>query len=95
MYRQYKTYIKTRCNSTIRLYLATCFGGDRPSSGQLRTILRYGKNIFTVTAETCSQIYPNCNYCILFDVCCVMTVHNILYKSDNTQRDGLSQIYIV
>ena len=30
---------------TIRLYLATCFGRDRLSSGQLRTILRYSKNI--------------------------------------------------
>jgi len=29
---------------TIRLYLATCFGRNRPSSGQLRTILRYSKN---------------------------------------------------
>ena len=29
---------------TIRLYLATCFGSKRPSSGQLRTILRYSKN---------------------------------------------------
>jgi len=27
-----------------------------------------------------------------FDVCCVLTVHNILYKSDYTQRNGLSQI---
>jgi len=27
----------------IRLYLATCFGRNRPSSGQLRTILRYSK----------------------------------------------------
>ena len=44
-----------------------------------------------VTAETCSQISPNCNYCILFDVCCVLTVHNILYRFDNTQRDGLSR----
>jgi hypothetical protein len=25
------------------------------------------------------------------DVCCVLTVHNILYKSDNTQQDGLSK----
>ena len=32
----------------------------------------------------------NCNYCILVDVCCVMTVHNILYRFDNTQRDDLS-----
>jgi hypothetical protein len=28
---------------TIRLYLATYFGRERPSSGQLRTILRYSK----------------------------------------------------
>ena len=28
---------------TIRLYLATCFGHKQPSSGQLRTILRYSK----------------------------------------------------
>jgi len=28
---------------TIGLYLATCFGHDRPSSGQLRTTLRYSK----------------------------------------------------
>ena len=33
---------------TIRLYLATCFGRKRPSSGQLRTILRYSKNIFII-----------------------------------------------
>ena len=24
--------------------------------------------------------YGNCNYCILFDVCCVLTVHNILHN---------------
>ena len=24
------------------------------------------------------------------DICCVLTVHNILYKFDNTQWDGLS-----
>ena len=29
---------------TVRLHLATCFGRKRPSSGQLRTILRYSKN---------------------------------------------------
>ena len=28
---------------TIRLYLATCFGRNRPFAGQLRTILRYSK----------------------------------------------------
>ena len=45
-------------------------------------------------AETCSQISPNFNYCVLFDVCCVLTVHSILYRFDNTQRDGHSQIRI-
>jgi len=39
--------------------------------------------------------YKNLKIKILFvttcpDVCCVLTVHNILYKFDNTQRDGLS-----
>ena len=29
---------------TIRLYMAKCVGRKRPSSSQLRTILRYGKN---------------------------------------------------
>ena len=29
---------------TVRFYLAKCFGRKRPSSGQLRTILRYSKN---------------------------------------------------
>jgi len=43
------------------------------------------------TAETCSQISPNCIYCILFDVCCVLTVRNILYRFGYTQRDGLSK----
>jgi len=46
--------------------------------------------MWPVTAETYSQISPNCNYYILFDVYCVLTVHNILHKFDNTQRDGLS-----
>jgi len=32
------------------------------------------------TAETCIQVLPNCNYCMLFDVCCVLTVRNILYE---------------
>ena len=29
---------------TVRFYLATCFGRKQPSSGQLRTVLRYSKN---------------------------------------------------
>jgi len=32
-----------------------------------------------VTFETCSQVLRYCNYCILFDVCYVLTVHNIYY----------------
>ena len=39
MYRQYTTYIKQDAIITIRLYLATCFGRDRPSSCQLRTTI--------------------------------------------------------
>ena len=46
--------------------------------------------IWSITAETCKQIIPNCNYCTLFAVCCVSTVHNVLYRFDNTQREGLS-----
>ena len=42
--------------------------------------------------SSCSQISPN--FVIItscLDVCCVLTVYNILYKFDNTQLDGLSQ----
>jgi len=35
----------------IRLYLATCFGRKRPSSGQLRTVLRY--STLTLILLTC------------------------------------------
>ena len=91
MHRQYTTYIKQNAIITISWYLATCFGRDRPSSGQQskkKLACRWPD-----TAETCSQISPNCNYCILFDVCCVLTVHNVLYRFYNTQRNGLSQMY--
>jgi len=44
MHRQHTTYIKQDAIITIRWYLATCFGRDWPSSGQLGTILRYSKN---------------------------------------------------
>ena len=37
-HRQYTTHIKDAI-ITIRLYLATCFGRDRPSSGKLRTTI--------------------------------------------------------
>ena len=40
MHRQYTTYIKQDAIITIRRYLATCFGRDRPSSGQLRTTMK-------------------------------------------------------
>ena len=49
--------------------------------------------VYTVILLCICQQLPNCNYFILFDVRCVLTVHNILYKFDNTQRDNLSQIY--
>jgi len=35
-----QTYIKQDAVIKIRLYLATCFGRDRPSSGQLRTTIK-------------------------------------------------------
>jgi len=40
MHRQYRTYIKQDAIITVRLYLATCYGRDRPSSGQLRTRIK-------------------------------------------------------
>jgi len=40
MHSQYTTYIKQDGLITIRLYLATCFGRDRPTSGRLRTTLK-------------------------------------------------------
>jgi len=49
---------------TIRLYLATCSGRKRLSSGQLRTILRYSKNStqwdpisFTLKLENLIEYY--------------------------------------
>ena len=33
-----------------------------------------------VTAETCSKISPNCNYYILFDVCCVCMIFFLLTR---------------
>jgi len=40
MHRQYTTYIKQDAIITTRWYLATCFGRDRPSSGELRTTIK-------------------------------------------------------
>jgi hypothetical protein len=40
MHRQYTTYIKQDAMITIRWYLVSCFGRDRPFSGQLRTTVK-------------------------------------------------------
>ena len=40
-----------------------------------------------LTSKYLIQI-ANCNYCILFDVCCVLTVHNILYNDPNSLSDS-------
>ena len=53
---------------TVRLYLATCFGRDRPSSGQLRTILRYSKNRFIASQARSTHEYKNLKIKIL--KCC-------------------------
>jgi len=41
----------------IRLYLATCFGLDRPTSGQLRTILRYNLLSYIYTRDAIGKKY--------------------------------------
>jgi len=46
------------------------------TASQTRPINQY-ENLTIKTKMLC-QISPNCNYCILFDVCCVLTVHNIV-----------------
>jgi len=60
---------------TIKLYLATCFGRNRPSSGQViwpengrlrqKHVAKY--NLIVIIASS-------------LDVCCVLTVHDILYN---------------
>ena len=77
---------------TIRLYLATCFGRNWPSSGQLRTIIRYSKNStqWGPISFKDGRLRPKhvakynliVNTASCLDVCCVLTVHNILYKFD-------------
>jgi len=37
------------------------------------------------------QISPNCNYCILLDVCCVLTVHNIILNSVRQHNHFITQ----
>ena len=95
---------------TIRLYLATCFGRKRPSSGPLRTILRYSNNnnnnnnilLYLNSVHNGPEdgrLRPKhlAKYNLIviiascLDVCCVLTVNNILHKFDNTQRDGLKE----
>jgi len=62
----------------------TCLTGYKFERGHPVVYLYYFYCTFIVVlslpipAETCSQISPNFNYYILFDVCCVLTVHNIL-----------------
>jgi len=81
---------------TIRLYLATCFGRNRPSSGQLRTILRYSKsNILFLLYLNIVLSWPEggrlwlkhvAKYNLIviiascLDACCVLMVHNVIYK---------------
>jgi len=102
MRRQYTTFLKKRSN-----YFATCFGQSRPkhvakyhliviivSCLMYVVYVIFGYMFCPWPAETCSQISPNCNYCILFDVCCLLTVHNILQRFHNKQRDGLSKKYV-
>ena len=62
--------------------LATCFGRDRPSPGQ--------------PAKICSQISRNYNYCILFDVRCVLAVLNTLYRwgSSSSSNEDSSNVRI-
>ena len=75
--------------------MATCFGRKRPSSGQLRKILRYSKNnnqwdpiSFTLKWPEGGRLRPKnvAKYNLILiiasclDVCCVLTIHNILHK---------------
>ena len=91
---QYTTYIKQDSIITIRWYLSTCFGCDRPSSGQLRTTTKvlylnccsYFAWRWPVTAETCSQISPNCNYGILFGVLRYTTLIVLSWPEDGRSR---------
>ena len=46
MHHQYTTHIKQDELITIRWYLATCFGRNRPSSGQLRTTIKVQWNFY-------------------------------------------------
>ena len=129
MYRNTQHTSRKDAIITIRLHLATCFGRKRPSSGQLRTIVRYSKDStqwdpisFTLKLNVnemglwtlklnanemgshwvLSLLYLNivlnrpedgrlrpkhvakCNLIVIIasclDVCCVLTVHNILYN---------------
>jgi len=65
---------QTRCKITIRWFWLHVSA----VTGHLQA--NYLAWRWPVTAETCSQISLNCNYYILFDVCCVLTVHNILHN---------------
>jgi len=75
---------------TIRLYLATCLGRYRPSSGHLRsTVLTYLNIVLSWPEHGRSWPKHVAKYYLIviiasyFDVCFVLTVHNILYKLQN------------
>ena len=78
--------------------MGTCFGYKRSSSGQLRRILRYSNIVLNwpEVGRLRPKYLTKFNLIVIIasylDICCVLTVHNILYKFDNTQRDGLSQV---
>ena len=84
---------------TIRLYLATCFNCERPSSGQLRTILRYFNIVLSWHEVGRSRPKHVAKYNLIviiasfLDICFLLTEHTIVYKLWYTQRDGLSRIY--
>jgi len=82
----------------IRLYLATCFGHNWPSSDQLRTVLRYSKNsilfllylniVLSWPEDGRLRLKHVARYHLIviiascLDACCLLMVHNILYKFD-------------
>jgi len=84
MHSQYTTYIKTIF--TIRLYLAACFGRDRPSSGQLIVTLINVVLSWPEDGRSRPKHVAKYNLIVIItsclDVCCVLTVHNILYKKE-------------
>ena len=53
---------------TIRLYLATCFGRDRPSSGPPRTTLRYSKNQYSMGSHFVHiNLHKKCKFLFMIE----------------------------